>query len=189
MCPPAQYQPKNCRTCCCKSSDNVDFYHPETAYQPECGATDNAEYKISVIPTISPLCHYDVDFPISGGLAYFTDPKMTSHHGEQHYTKIVDAEFLNFTDAYNVWLEFHFESEVEQGIIHDFSVPCVGLDCPEDSKRSVGYLDLSPYSRYISMISKLVIFSCTFACVYYSLIQTPLCQDNFTVVTFLVDFR
>ena len=45
------------RTCCCKTSDNADFYHPDTAIQ-QCSATEVAEYKVSLIHIIKrPINH------------------------------------------------------------------------------------------------------------------------------------
>ena len=64
---------EECRTCCCESSDNVEFYDPD-ATEPECTASP-ATYKMSFIFTWSPTCHPDY---------YSDDSKWPSPTGVSH---------------------------------------------------------------------------------------------------------
>ena len=160
VCPPAEYQPENCRTCCCKSSDNVDFYHPEAAYQPECGATDNAEYKISLIPTISPLCHYDYPFTDGIDAAYFSDLLVTSHGPFQGFDACLDVIFENIfnylvrTEEVSMSIREFLASETSDGIIRDFILSTDVLE-PGNMKRRSGFIDVSPTYPFLTLISKL----------------------------------
>jgi hypothetical protein len=69
VCPLAADQPEDCRTCCCKSSDNVEFLHPYGNTYTECGAYDRAEYKASLIPSVSSICQ--PNYPFEGGVDSF----------------------------------------------------------------------------------------------------------------------
>ena len=52
---------EECTTCCCDSTDNVEFYDP-TADEPECTAPP-ATYEMKFVFTWSATCHPDYYFP------------------------------------------------------------------------------------------------------------------------------
>ena len=160
VCPPVEHQPEDCRTCCCKSSPNVDFLRPNAASQTECGATDSAEYKVSLIPTISSVCHSDLPFL---GQAEFSDLTMVSNSGYQIFTRVVtEADgFVYYLTVYREetlpHLEVVLEQDIRDGIIHDYFVPDT-LVPDSDRKRRVGEIEVTPYNRYVSLMSTLVSF-------------------------------
>ena len=63
-----------CSTCCCASSDNVEFYDPD-APEPECTAELGALYEMRFIATWSPTCNPDY---------YFEDAKWSPPTGASH---------------------------------------------------------------------------------------------------------
>ena len=54
---------EECSTCCCDSTDNVEFYNPD-ADEPECTAP-TAMYNMTFVFTWSLVCHPDYYFPDS----------------------------------------------------------------------------------------------------------------------------
>ena len=52
---------EECLTCCCDSTDNIEFYNPD-AEEPECTASD-AIYEMKFTFTWSAVCHPDYYFP------------------------------------------------------------------------------------------------------------------------------
>ena len=64
-----------CPTCCCESSDNVEFYDPDAASEPECTTSSPAIYNIAFSYTWNSQCHPDYNFP----LQVFTPPVAVSH--------------------------------------------------------------------------------------------------------------
>ena len=63
-----------CPTCCCESSENVEFYNPDAA-EPECTASE-AVYEIKFTFTWSSTCHPDYYCPD----AAWTEPFAVSHN-------------------------------------------------------------------------------------------------------------
>ena len=64
-----------CPTCCCESSDNVEFYNPNLP-EPKCKASLPALYKVTFVFTWNSICHPDFNFPHQ----VFTPPSMASHN-------------------------------------------------------------------------------------------------------------
>ena len=160
VCPAAEYQPKDCRTCCCKSSDNVNFYHPGAAYQPECGARDDADYKVSLIPSISSTCQPDL-YPFIGE-ADFSELFLVSHPSFQAFDKLLlrDSLQYHFNESALAALEALLDYEFHEGLIHAYRLPTEPYECPEkDMKRRTGVINLAPYASYLTVISTLVIHS------------------------------
>ena len=67
---------EECSTCCCESSNNVEFYDPD-APEPVCTAP-NATYEVTFQFSWSAVCHPDYYFP--GSL--FTFPSVVSHNSQ-----------------------------------------------------------------------------------------------------------
>ena len=161
MCPPIADQPEGCRTCCCKSSDNVDFFHPEAASQTECGATDDAEYKVSLIPTVSDICHPDLPFP---GNSEFSDLLIASHAIYQVFTRAITERddlypYILYQEQALPFVEVALEQEVRNGVVHDYFLPDVAGDQVE-MKRRVGEIEVTPYARSLILISTVVSVKC-----------------------------
>ena len=160
MCPAPRYETYECRTCCCKSSDNVAFFHPDGAYEEECGAHGDTEYKVSLVPTVDLTCHRDYPYL---EFADFSGLLLLSHFGFLTFNKTITEEtelFQYIADMETVLpvYEEHFEEAKEFGAIRDFFLP---NDEPEpcgdeDRKRRIGYIEVSPYHRYVTAISSLV---------------------------------
>ena len=161
VCPPLEYRPERCRTCCCKTSDNADFFHPEVASQPKCTATDVANYKVSLIPSISPVCHED--YPFVGGVdnAYFSDLLITTHPGVQIYDSCGDnifpnpARYIEMTEEILPIVRGALEQEVADGILHDYYLGSRVLE-PAKRKRRSARVGVSPSMPFMTLISKLV---------------------------------
>ena len=176
VCPPAADQPEKCRTCCCKSSDNVEFLHPYGNTYTECGAYDDAVYKASLIPTISPTCH--PDYPFVGGVdaARFSGLLLFSHYGYRVLDKCsTDIEknllfqFIVNPGAILPMADQLIEDAIEDGRIKDIFLHDDDYDDDDDddmdddewaskaeTKRRVGYINVCPSASYITLVSKLV---------------------------------
>ena len=153
VCPHVDDHPEDCRTCCCKASPGVDFYHPYSASLTECGASDDAEYKVSLIPTVSNVCHPELPFD-----SEFSDLLIFSHHEYQFFSRAV-TERDDFY-PYILYREFgavevELEEEVQLGNIHDYFLPDTITE-QTDMKRKVGDINVTPYDRYVSLISTVV---------------------------------
>ena len=161
VCPPAEHQPVNCRTCCCKSSDNVDFYHPEAAHQPECAALNDAKYKVSLVPTISSRCHHN--YPFTNGIdsAYFSDLAVTSHGAVRLFDACVDEiidnifNYLTRTEEALLPTEELLAQETKDGILRDYIFSTDALE-PGNMKRRSGSIFVSPTHSFLTLMSKLV---------------------------------
>ena len=157
VCPHVDDQPENCRTCCCKASPGVDFYHPYSAYLTECGARDDAEYKVSLIPTFSDVCHPELPFP---GNSEFSDLLIFSHHEYQVFSRAVTEiddfyPYILYREFVLGAVEVEFEEEVQLGTVHDYFLPDTITE-QTDMKRKVGDIKVTPYDRYVSLISTVV---------------------------------
>ena len=64
-----------CPTCCCNSTENVEFYNPD-APEPECTAPP-ASYEMKFVFTWSAICHPDYYFP---DMSKWSPPTGVSHN-------------------------------------------------------------------------------------------------------------
>ena len=156
VCPPVEDQPKNCRTCCCKSSNNVEFYHPEDPSHTECGASENAMYKVSLIPTISTSCHPRYPFENGSNAAYFSDILIGSHGP----ARLIDTCVRDYSD--NV-LNYLLNTEEVLGSsenifaegFEDMYLSPEALERVRRRRRSA-LIEVSSTKSHITLISKLV---------------------------------
>ena len=161
VCPPLEYRPERCRTCCCKTSDNADFFHPEVASQPKCTATDVANYKVSLIPSISPVCHED--YPFVGGVnnAYFSDLLFASHTPRHVFDSCGGepvesvADYLMRTGEIYQETVDHLENLITNNSVFDYYVSTAVLEQAKTKRRSAR-IYFSPESSYLTLIVKLV---------------------------------
>ena len=65
----------SCSTCCCESSENIEFYDPDASQEPACTAPSPALYDVKFSYAWSQECHPDYYFT---GQA-FTNPVAVSH--------------------------------------------------------------------------------------------------------------
>ena len=72
---PGRIDESQCSTCCCESTDNIEFYDPNVP-EPECTA-DPASYNISFVFTWSGVCHPDYYFP---NASKWSPPTAVSHN-------------------------------------------------------------------------------------------------------------
>lgn len=160
VCPAVEDQPRNCRTCCCKSSNNVEFYHPENPPQTVCNASENAQYKVSLIPTISASCH--PHYPFEGGrnAAYFSDILIASHLP----LRLIDTCVRNVsTNILNYLVDTEealgssedLFAEGYDNVIHDHYLSPETLERGNRRRRS-GIIEVSSEMSHITLISKLV---------------------------------
>ena len=161
-------QPENCRTCCCKSSENVEFFHPEAAPERECGASDDALYKVSLVPSISYVCHASYPYV---DIAVFSDLFIVSHFGYFVFNKTVteDTDIYTFivdTDRVLPTLQDLLDYEIEHDLIHDYVLP--DEEACEDRRRRTGVINVTPYMRYMTLVSILVSHSGTLSSISIS---------------------
>ena len=161
MCPPAEDQPLNCRTCCCKASDNVDFFHPNSTAEPKCTATDIADYKVSLIPSITNACHAGYPFVGGVGEAYFSDFIVASHLVFQDFDSCGDnvideaRDYLEGTEETLQSLRDSLDRDVEDNVVYDYYLGSNVLERQKSKRRSTR-INLSPSVHYLSLVSKLV---------------------------------
>lgn len=164
VCPPSEHHPRNCRTCCCKSSDNVEFHHPGNgANESVCGATENAAYKISLVPSFSDVCH--PDYPFVGGIksSYFSGLLIMSHDPYRFYDKCLKKavpEVFNFIskteDKLQLFREF-LVLEREKGHVFTYHLSKNVLERVENkNERRTGWVRVNPIDSHVSFLSKLV---------------------------------
>lgn len=162
VCPPSEDRPENCRTCCCKASDNADFYHPDTAAQQRCTATGMANYKVSLIPSISTICHSGYPF-VSGAAtsSYFSDLLLTVHNPVQVFDscggQVKDGayQYISRTEDLLPTIRDRLDSEVDAGDIENFHLGRNVLERGKRKRRSAR-INVTPSAPYLTLISKLV---------------------------------
>lgn len=163
MCPPSEHHPRNCRTCCCKSSDNVEFHHPGNGVNESvCGATENAVYKVSLVPSINGVCH--PDYPFVGGreASYFSGLLIMSHIPFRVYDKCLKdtlPDIFNFISKTEDTLRLFRRiliREVEEGHVYNFHLSTQNMLKRITNKRRSGRVRVSPTNSHVSFLSKLV---------------------------------
>ena len=163
VCPPSEERPSNCRTCCCKTSDNAHFYHPDSIPEHQCTATEPADYKVSLIPSISNVCHNTYPFFGGGGAknSYFSDLLLATHGpvnnfdscGEQMSSDV--REYIVSTEHLLPVIRRNLELQVDSGILGSYYVGSKVLERGQPKRRS-GRIDVFPWAPYLTLISKLV---------------------------------
>lgn len=162
ICPPSEHFPTNCRTCCCKSSDSVEFHHPNNGVtESVCGASENAEYKVSLIPSISDICH--PNYPFVGGTesSYFSGLSIMSHAPYPVFDKCLKNTrsqiFDVISNTENKLMEFRdlLAHELEDGHIYSYHMATNILEKVQKKRRS-GRINVSPTNSHVSFFSKLV---------------------------------
>ena len=187
MCPPLEDRPGNCRICCCQTSDNADFYHPDTAIQ-QCTATEVADYKVSLIPTINSVCHSSYPF-FGGGVtsSYFSDLLLTTHAPVQVFDSCGENIFQNtrnYITSTEEQVEFTIgilDSEVEKDdVLFSYYLRASVLERGNRNRRSAR-INMSPSQPYLTLISKLVRLDTYIEChLWYALftVQLPSGPDD-----------
>lgn len=160
VCPPSEYIPRKCRTCCCLSSENVEFYHPDGP-NTVCGASEPATYKVSLISKYSSTCHPDFPVPADFGTPYFTGLLISSHGAGTAYDKCLN----NFPDGLLHYLQY-IDSNTEEvleaatmqaadSVFYDMYITDASRVL-DTRKRKTGYINVNPDNSYITVESKLV---------------------------------
>lgn len=150
----------DCRTCCCQSTPGVDFYRPNASNTfTECPARDNAEYKVSLIPTTSDICHPTTPFP---GNSEFSELLLTSHTIYQIFSREITEidsfyPYILYPEHALPLVEAALDDEVELGTIHDYFTPDM-IEPDGEKKRRVGEIKVTPFYSYVSLISTIVRF-------------------------------
>jgi hypothetical protein len=69
---------QDCPSCCCESSQNVEFYNPDAPTEPSCTAPVPASYNITFTFNWTQTCHPDYSF----GFQAFMNPVALSHNSQ-----------------------------------------------------------------------------------------------------------
>ena len=136
----------------------MDFFHPGATQIP-CGATNNAEYKVSLIPNISPTCH--PNFPFVGGInsAYFTGLLLRAHQPGRGVNKCITGSppisisYILYTRVEEI--RELMKLRIADGTVFDAFLADDVLDRTK-RKRRTGSIRLSPIHSHVTLISKLV---------------------------------
>lgn len=140
----------------------MEFHHPYNgATESVCGATENAEYKVSLIPSITKVCH--PDYPFVGGResSYFSGLLIMSHAAYPVFDKCLKNTrsqiFDVISNTENKLMEFRelLAHEEEEGHVYSYHMATNILEKVLKKRRS-GYVDVSPNSSHVSFFSKLV---------------------------------
>lgn len=163
VCPPSDKIPDKCRTCCCRSSDNVHFLHPDESPAP-CEASETATYKLTLKSDYNPECHPDYVVPPGleeGQFPYFTRPIVTTNRARRVMTTCnVAANILRFVENID-----HTPAQLINEIINvTHNVPLAhryALPSPESVlsyrlRRRVMFFSATPSTAYATVVSKLV---------------------------------
>ena len=164
VCPPSEYIPKKCRTCCCLPSDNVEFYHPDGP-NTVCGASESATYKVSLISQYSSTCHPDFPVPADFGTPFFTGLLITSHgavtgydkclnhigDGLLHYLKYIDSNTEEVLEGATTAATYALAENIYYDIYITDASRILG-----NRKRKTGYINVNPNNSYSTVESKLV---------------------------------
>lgn len=160
MCPPAEFIPDKCRTCCCLSSDNVELFHPN-APSISCRSTEPATYKVALINHYRPTCHPDYIVPPgleTGQLPYFTRPTVSVHRPVQVLDRCsVDRNILFFVRNIELMAQEIIqvtENATRGGTPH--ILPDASTIVGYRFKRRVAYFTATPSTFHASVVSKLV---------------------------------
>lgn len=160
VCPPAEFIPDKCRTCCCLSSDNVEFFHLNAPSVP-CGSTESATYKVILKNYYNPTCHPNYIVPPgleTGQLLYFTRPSVSAHRPVQVLDRcFVDRDILFFVQNIELLAKVIIDTteNVTRGGTPHF-LPDASTIVAYRFKRRVIYFTATPSTSYASVVSKLV---------------------------------
>ena len=159
VCPPSEYIPEKCRTCCCLSSESVEFYHPDGP-NTACGASESATYKVSLMSRYSSTCHPGFPVPADFGTPFFTGLLIFAHGAGRAHDKC-----LNIPDwllRYFEYIDSNTEAALEEASAHAqhrFIYNAYITDASrvlDTRKRKTGYINVDPDNSYITVESKLV---------------------------------
>ena len=144
----------DCPTCCCESSENVEFYNPG-APEPECNAPP-ATYEIRFVFTWSNTCHPDY---------YFTDSHWTSPSAVVHNTayRMWDACMQEVGDGVALLSQNGSLSKITTELLVEGLVNKSVLDAPIFDSQHVPqgngstsfYLNFDKYHQWVSALSHL----------------------------------
>ena len=159
MCPAGEYIPEKCRSCCCVSSENVEFYDP--SHTPSCEATGKATYKVSLKPRISPrYCHSNLTAsdPYFSGLAITAHSKSLRDHDKCLNTQYPEGLLPFLRNFQNVALTRGvLEKDKRLGIINNFFVDSNLMSRhPRRKGRRSGFISITPSVSAVTVVSKLV---------------------------------
>ena len=139
-----------CPTCCCASSEDVEFYDPN-APEPECTA-EPALYEVRFVATWSPTCHPDYYFDNS----IWSPPTGASHNPEY---KMWDACMDDVSQGVAIVSQtgntsvINMEYEAEGDTIY---ATTEGQLIPDGSGTSSSYLTVDKDHQWVSVISMLI---------------------------------
>lgn len=156
MCPSSEHIPRKCRTCCCLSSDNVEFSHPDGPNRV-CAAREIAAYKVSLISDYNPTCHPNFPVPADFGTPYFSGLAISSHtqNGRAYDKCVIVARgvygFVNNQENARPTLQ----AQVAQGILYNYYLGN-NVFIRRKGRRRVGYIRTSPDAPSVTVTSKLV---------------------------------
>jgi hypothetical protein len=144
----------DCPTCCCESSENVEFYNPD-APEPECNAPP-ATYEIRFVFTWSNTCHPDY---------YFNDSHWTSPSAVVHNTayRMWDACMQEVGDGVAILSQSGSLSKITTELLVEGLVNKSVLDAPIFDSQHVPqgngstsfYLNFDKYHQWVSALSHL----------------------------------
>lgn len=162
VCPPSDYIPEKCRTCCCESSDNVHFFHPEEP-PVRCGTAEAARYKVSLINHYHSECHPDYVVPPGleeNQIPYFTRPIVATHRPRRVMdTCNVARNILRVVKDID-----HMPAKIIGDIInatqdvlpHIYALPSPETVLRYRRKKQVMFFSATPSNSYATIVSKLV---------------------------------
>ena len=140
----------DCLTCCCESSEDVEFYNPD-APEPECTAQP-ALYDVRFVATWSPTCHPDYYFDNS----VWSPPTGASHNIEY---RMWDACMDNVTEGVAIVSQtggtsvINMEYEAAGDTILDTTE---GDMIPDGSGTTTSSLVVDKNHQWVSVISMLI---------------------------------
>ena len=139
-----------CPTCCCESSEDVEFYNPD-APEPECTA-DATTYEVKFVATWSPTCHPDYYFDTS----VWSAPTGASHNIEYRmWDACMDdvSQGVAIVSQTGGTDDINKEYEAAGGYIYDTTE---GDMIPDGSGTTTSSLAVDKDHQWVSVISMLI---------------------------------
>ena len=178
MCPASEHIPKKCRSCCCVSSKNVEFYEPN--HTPSCEATGVATYKVSLKPRISRrYCQPNLmeNNPYFSGLVVGAHTKYVRDHDKCLNTEFADDLFPFLNNFRNVTFTRRIlERQIREGLISSFFQDSNLMSRhPRRKGRRSGFISITSNVSAVSVFSKMVrLCTSTYICnILYIYIYIP----------------
>ena len=165
MCPPIEHQPERCRTCCCQSSDNVEFLDSDFV----CNEDEDVHYKVAFKYNLNSRCHPEYFSNSVNETPYFSGLAISSLGYREIFDRCTKSPGLGSNVNADSWRSY-LEGRQREGAVLAFFISDKHLQRSSRPRliRS-GYVRVNPTHPYLTFVSQLV--RADYMCVIIIIVQ------------------